>query len=140
MRGLKGIRSARNRSPIRASELHLAGRDRARSSTARTAPRRGREFRHRPSHQPAAQRGRGREIRSRRAVQPPRLSSDADSPRTYGGRRRHPHAHAVRDRKSVVSGKRVFVRVDLGGRCILKKKKKKVKDKWNATLQTEMRQ
>src|SRR3546814_1126463 len=31
-----------------------------------------------------------------RAVQPPRLSSDADSPRTSGGRRRHPHAHAVR--------------------------------------------
>src|SRR3546814_14565267 len=35
------------------------------------------------------------------------------------------HLHRVRlDRKSVVSGKGWSVRVDLGGRCILKKKKK----------------
>src|SRR3546814_14416203 len=33
--------------------------------------------------------------------------------------------HALRDRKSVVSGKSVTVRVDLGGRRIIKKKKKK---------------
>src|SRR3546814_11406290 len=33
----------------------------------------------------------------------------------------------VRDRKSVVSGKSVSVRVDLGGRRIIKKKKKKTK-------------
>src|SRR3546814_14749865 len=34
-------------------------------------------------------------------------------------------AHAARDRKSVVSGKRVSVRVDPGGRRIIKKKKHK---------------
>src|SRR3546814_11905834 len=34
-------------------------------------------------------------------------------------------AYAFRDRKSVVSGKRVSVRVDLGGRRTNKKKKKK---------------
>src|SRR3546814_12300501 len=34
-------------------------------------------------------------------------------------------AIATTDRKSVVKGKSVSVRVDLGGRCILKKKKKK---------------
>src|SRR3546814_11566932 len=33
--------------------------------------------------------------------------------------------HRARDRKSVVSGKSVSVRVDLGGRGIIKKKKKK---------------
>src|SRR3546814_17522672 len=40
----------------------------------------------------------------------------------------HPHAEVVSplaDRKSVVSGKSVSVRVDLGGRRIIKKKKKK---------------
>src|SRR3546814_20607923 len=37
---------------------------------------------------------------------------------------RHPIGrHAFRDRKSVVEGKRVSVRVDLGGRRIIKKKK-----------------
>src|SRR3546814_12582689 len=38
-----------------------------------------------------------------------------------GGRRTRRHAG---DRKSVVSGKRVSVRVDLGGRRLIKKKKK----------------
>src|SRR3546814_19998170 len=47
------------------------------------------------------------------------------------GRRRLPARHlrppADPDRKSVVEGKRVSVRVDLGGRRIIKKKKKKNK-------------
>src|SRR3546814_12643753 len=38
-----------------------------------------------------------------------------------------PSAPSLRDRKSVVSGKSVSVRVDLGGRRIIKKKKKKDK-------------
>src|SRR3546814_18413360 len=42
-----------------------------------------------------------------------------------GGRFVRPGEHAI-DRKSVVSGKRVQVRVDLGGRRIIKKKKIKV--------------
>src|SRR3546814_17204912 len=44
------------------------------------------------------------------------------------------HMIAGRDRKSVVEGKRVSVRVDLGGRRIIKKKKnknKETKDQYN---------
>src|SRR3546814_17843656 len=37
-----------------------------------------------------------------------------------------PHAHLSRDRKSVVSGKSVSVRVDLGGRRIIKKYKRTI--------------
>src|SRR3546814_14153021 len=41
---------------------------------------------------------------------------------------RHRGVGAWRDRKSVVSGKSVSVRVDLGGRRIIKKKNDKLKD------------
>src|SRR3546814_11105677 len=40
-------------------------------------------------------------------------------------------AHAALDRKSVVEGKSVSVRVDLGGSRIIKKKKKKYRNKNN---------
>src|SRR3546814_11610660 len=45
-----------------------------------------------------------------------------------GAVRRRAGAEAGRDRKSVVWGKRVSVRVDLGGRRIIKKKKERHND------------
>src|SRR3546814_20083249 len=52
-------------------------------------------------------------------------TGDAETPEAPEGKG---HRHAVNgptDRKSVVSGKSVSVRVDLGGRRIIKKKQKK---------------
>src|SRR3546814_15538592 len=43
----------------------------------------------------------------------------------FVGLARHPEVGVIADRKSVVEGKSVSVRVDLGGRRIIKKKKKK---------------
>src|SRR3546814_19492366 len=41
------------------------------------------------------------------------------------------------DRMSVVSGKRVTVRVELGGRRIITKKKKSIKDELNSKIYSE---
>src|SRR3546814_13626299 len=51
------------------------------------------------------------------------VAAGADSAATLADTGHHGHAH--QDRKSVVSGKSVSVRVDRGGRRILQKKKNK---------------
>src|SRR3546814_16141949 len=53
-------------------------------------------FRSRAAHQSDAQRGRGRQIRPRRPMQPPWLSDQPAAPRAYGGLRRRPYAQPVR--------------------------------------------
>src|SRR3546814_11060475 len=95
-----------------------------RSPQRRLAPRGGRSALLR--RRPAFQRGIGlarRVIRSRRALadRPQRLAHRARAHRRGTVRPRRP----CRDRKSVVSGKSVSVRVDLGGRRIIKKQKNK---------------
>src|SRR3546814_19962419 len=77
----------------------------------------------RPSHR-AARTHRNRRGADRRARRPPCpvTASRPLAPRC-GGRR------ADRDRKSVVEGKRVSVRVDLGGRRTIKQKNKQEKKK-----------
>src|SRR3546814_18759407 len=83
----------------------------------------------------ARDRARGERLRRESGIEQGRAGRDAADAR--GGdriRRRRPvrtgavdQRRRALDRKSVVSGKRVSVRVDLGGRRILKKKKHKQK-------------
>src|SRR3546814_17166470 len=82
-----------------------------------------------------------RQAASRQRSVPSRRSPSADATRSCELRSATPKstplastpitnmATGVRDRKSVVSGKRVEVRVELGGRRILKKKKHQEKTK-----------
>src|SRR3546814_15586992 len=69
----------------------------------------------------------------RRPARPPRLGGDRAhrwpcAQLELAGRRRHRALASGRDRKSVVAGKSVTVRVDLGGRRIIQKKKKHVNE------------
>src|SRR3546814_7753317 len=54
---------------------------------------------------------------------PPSSGTEQASGRDILARRDSPGPASSRDRQSVVSGKRVSVSVDRGGRCIIKKKK-----------------
>src|SRR3546814_13538083 len=80
---------------------------------------------------PALAAGRGGAGRRREGLesQPHRRraqSAEPDLPLLHpGGRRGEQLLHEALDRKSVVSGKGVSGRVDLGGRCIIKKKTSK---------------
>src|SRR3546814_14399692 len=63
------------------------------------------------------------------------INKPLDSRRLLYGQIRYPQAAArFQDRKSVVSGKSVSVRVDLGGRRIIKKKKT-INSKYNTERQ-----
>src|SRR3546814_20310787 len=77
----------------------------------------------------------GRAVRFQAGAQaPPRLGQTQDQTRPETARRSRTKMRI--DRKSAVSGKSVSVRVDLGGRRIIKKKKNKVD---NATIETSIR-
>src|SRR3546814_14133670 len=76
-----------------------------------------REEQNPPRIHPVGQAGQDRHGRDVAAV------IDAADPASLGVRH-PPFGQKRRDRKSVVKGKRVSVRVDLGGRSIIKKKKR----------------
>src|SRR3546814_11103493 len=71
---------------------------------------------------------------ARADIDPARVERVGEPARARYVARPHGRRQPVRDRKSVVEGKSVSVRVDLGGRRIIKKKKPEKEDKYTICL------